>query len=552
MALHPHRLLIGILALALLPVGFAKDDAAAELFRKGRRAQAHGRHIEAYLLYSRARALDPANRKYAIAARGVRRGAARLLAATGEHSAALAMAPDSWEYGSADSAETERESRIGISTRTTQPVPTQPETLSYSAHETSFRFRGTLREAYLEVAKEFGVRVLFDESFKGDTQIRADLTECDFRCATRALGEVGTALIVPIDDDLLFVAEDTQSARSEFETVAVASIPLDSGLSADEVSEVAQAVQQVLDIKKLQARASSGLVVRDSVSKVRMARLLAQALLYPRGTAQIELQLVTASRTGHIRAGVNLPSTFPVANLSTLLGASPAAANTDRLIGIGGGKTVLGVTVGDASVIARLDASSSQALHSMQLTSAHGMPAEFKVGERYPVASAQYSPGAAGATVPGVGIGTGSYIQPAPSITFEDLGVSLSVTPLIHSALDFTLDLNVNFRFLSGSAVNDIPVLANREFQSQVRLRRGEFAIISGMTIYERRTSKAGLAGLSQIPLLGRLFSRNERRWTESDLLVLVRPKIARLPPGELARTRSFLFGAEQRPVPAL
>ena len=550
MALHPHRLLIAILALALLPVGFAKDDSAAELFRKGRRAQAHGRHIEAYLLYSRARALDPANPKFAIAARGVRRGAARLLAASGEHGAALAMAPDSWEYGSADSPEAERERSVDISLRTSQPVPTQPQTLSYSAHETSFRFRGTLRQAYLEVAEEFGVRVIFDEGFEGDTQIRADLTECDFRCAIRALGEIGTVLIVPIDDDLLFVAEDTQSARSEFDSVAVASIPLDSGLSPDEVSEVAQAVQQVLDIKRLQAQASSGLVVRDSVAKVRMARLLAQTLSHPRGTTQIELHLVATSRAGHVRAGVNLPSAFPITNLSTLLGASPVATNSDRLIGMGGGKTLLGVTVGDASVIARLEAGSAQSLRSMQLICAHGMPAEFKVGERYPVASAQFSSGSSGTTLPG--IGTGSYVQPPPSITFEDLGVSLSVTPLIHSALDFTLDLNVNFRFLSGSAVNDIPVLANREFQSQVRLRRGEFAIISGMTLYERRSSRAGLAGLGQIPLLGNLFRRNERRWTESDLLVLVRPRIARLPPGERARARSFLFGTEQRPVPAL
>ncbi len=544
-----RRALVAILALIFLPVALA-DDGAEDLFRKGRRAQSQGRHIEAYLLYNRARALDPANLKYVRAARGVRRGAAQLLAAAGEHRTALEMVPDSWEFQSIDSGDRAPAREPAISVAQVRPAPSEPKTLNYSDHEAAFRFRGTLREAYLEAAKEFGIRIVFDEEFDDDRLIRAELTECDFRCVMRALGEIGTALVVPLDHDLLFVAEDTSSTRSEFETVAFGSVPLDSALTPDEVSEVSQAIQQVLEIRRLQAPSSGRLFLRDSVSKVNMARLLAQSLLHPRGMAQIELQMVTVSRSGHIRAGMNLPSTFPMANLSTLLGASPDPASAGRLIGLGGGKTVLGVTVGDASLIARLDASSAQTLHSLHVRSAHGMPAEFKIGERYPIATAQYSSGAAASGAQAVG--NGSYIQPAPSISFEDLGLNLAVTPLIHSALDVTLELEVNFRFLAGQAVNDIPVLANREFKSQVRLRRGDFAIVSGMSVYERRGSEGGLWGLGQIPWLGSLFRRNERRWSQRDLLILVRPRVVRLPPGELSRTPEFLYGTEQRALPAL
>ena len=545
----PRRFPIAILVIALSPLAAVANDAEA-LFRKGRRAQSQGRHIEAYLLYSRARALDPANPSYIRAARGVRRGAAQLLAAAGEHRTALEMAPDSWEFHSIDADDREPVRKAAISVSQDQPAPSAPKKLRFSDHETSFRFRGTLREAYLEAAEEFGIRIVFDEGFDDDTPIRADLTECDFRCAMRALGEIGTVLVVPLDDDLLFVAEDTASTRSEFESTALASIPLASALTPDEISEVSQAIQQVLDVKRLQALSSGGLFLRDSVTKVNMARLLAQGLLHPRGVAQIDLQMVTVSRSGDIRAGIDLPTTFPVANLSAVLGAAPDASGTDRLIGLGGGKTVLGVTLGDASLIARLNASSAQNIHSLYVRSAHGMPAEFKIGERYPIATAQYSSGAAGSA--GQRVGNGSYIQPAPSISFEDLGLNLAVTPLIHSALDVSLQLEVSFRFLAGRAVNDIPVLANREFRSQVRLRRGNFAIVSGMTVYERRRSGRGLSGLGQIPWLGSLFRRNERRWSQRDLLILVRPRVVRLPPGELARIPEFLFGTEQRALPTL
>ena len=540
------RTLIAFFALIVLSAA-SGQGGAQDLFREGRRAQSQGRHIDAYLLYNRARALDPTNRKYLRAMQRVRRGAAQLLAAAGEHRMALELAPDSWEFKALDSGDIEPVQQAAISALPAKPAPTEPPKLNYLDHRTAFRFRGTLREAYLEAAEEFGIRVVFDEDFDGDRTIRADITECDFRCVVRALGEIGRTLLVPLDDDLLFVAEDTSVTRSRFETAAFATVPLDSEVTPEAVNEVSQAIQQILEIKRLQASSSSGLFMRDSVAKVNMARWLAQNLLHPRGAVQIELQLVTFSRSRHVRAGTSLPSTFPMTNLSTLLGATPDPAGADRLIGLGGGKTSVGVAVGDASLLARLDAGSARSIHSLHVRATHGTIAEFKVGERYPIATAQYSSGLAGN-----GSGAAGYVQPAPSISFEDLGLNLAVTPLIHSALDVTLDLEVNFRFLAGRAVNDIPVLANREIKSQVRLRRGDFAIVSGMSLYERRASRGGLWGLGQIPWLGRLFRRNERIWSQRDLLMLVRPRIVRLPPAELARVPEFLFGTEQRPVPAL
>ena len=241
---------------------------------------------------------------------------------------------------------------------------------------------------------------------------------------------------------------------------------------------------------------------------------------------------------------MDLPDTFPMTNFSTLFGALPDATGTERLVGIGGGKAVLGVALGDASVVARLEASATQTLQEMRIRTLHGTAAEFNVGERYPIVTAQYS---------GAPVSQGAgYVQPPPSVTFEDLGLNLSATPMVHSANEVTLDLDVNFRLLAGGAVNDVPIISNREFQSQVRLRQGEFVIVSGMGVYERSLTRGGLAGLGQIPVLGALFRRNEWRWARRDLLALVAPRIVRLPPSELARSREMLFGPEEGPIPVL
>ena len=539
--LSPARRFLSLIVLAVLVVPAAADESAEALYRKGFRAQRQGRHIEAYVYYSRARALDPANVKYVRASRGVRRGAAQLLAAAGEYRTAIQLAPDSWEFQSLMSEADEGDRPASVSVEAAKPLPRQPAELVYAGHRTAFQFRGTAGEAYEAVGEEFGVRVVFDRDFDPDRSVRADLSECDFGCAMRALGAITGSLAVPLASDVMLLAPDQPIKRAELETAAFASIPLDGALTPEEITEVGQAVQQVLDLKRFQSTVSgSVLFLRDSVAKVGMARTLASNLLHPKGELQIEVRMIMVSDGSRRNFGVALPTSFPATTLGAMLGSAPAAA-AQRIVALGGGETAVGVSVGDASVLARFEASFSETLQSMRFRATHGVPAEFKVGERFPITTAQFSGGP-----PQGGAG---YIQPPPSITFEDLGLNLAVTPYIHTALDVTLQLEVDFRLLAGGSVNDVPILSNREFTSHVRLRRGEFAIVSGMAIYERRKTSSGVAGLGRIPWLGNLFRTNDWQWNRSDLLVLVRPSVVRLPPGELSRMPEFLFGSEERPL---
>ncbi len=524
-------------------------DSAEDLFRKGMRAQRHGREVEAYLLFSQARALQPANPKYARAARQVRGSAVSLLALAGQHAAALEMAANSWDYPGHPDDDPSPTATPNVLVAHTVPPASQPVRLVYSDHEASFRFRGTLREAYQSVAREFGVRVLFHSDFDGDRPFRGELDRCDFPCAIRVLAQLGRTLVVPLEEALILIADHGPGIKDELEPVALTSIPLDRTLSPEDVAQVSQAIQQVLDITRGQALVSAdALVLRASMQKIEMARMLAEDLLRPPASVQIEIRVLSVARGRRVRGGIDLPGTFPVTNFSTLFGAMPSTDGVERLIGFGGGKTVLGVAVGDISVEARLNSSSSQSVYAGHIRGQHGLEATFKVGESYPIATAQFSPGPLDGPRPG----TPNYVQPPPSVRFEDLGMSLSVTPMVHSAKEVSLALEVTFKFLAGATVNGVPILSNREFQSQIRLRENEFAIVSGASVFERQLTGGGMAGLGGIPFIGRLLRRNESRWNERDLLIVLRPRIVTLPASELVRGPAFLFGSEERAVPAL
>ncbi len=546
----------GLPTALLLVVAFSAvaQESADSLFRKGSQAQRDGRHVDAYVLFNQARALDPANEKYIWAAQSVRENAAQMVASSGDYRTAIAMAPSAAGLQNLvpeTEAEPER-ARITVTNEEPERVLKGPVDLKPEDHVSVFRFRGTLAEAYEQIAEEFGLDVIFDEEFDGEQEVRVDLFDCDFRCVMLAMRDVGQTLLVPLTEKLFLLAEDNANSRRKLEPVASIMIPLNDALTAEEVTQIGQAIQQSLEVKRFQMSPTSGMLfMRDTVTKVRMAQAMVDALMHPRGAVMIELSVVSMNSDRTAELGVTLPYSSTITNFSTIFNAVPPQFDGSLpLIGIGGGDTLLGVSVGNSQALATMNRGTGRSLQTLSIRAEHGMPAELKLGERYPIVNAQFS----AAPTPGLddAINSGNFSQPIPSFTFEDLGLNMKVTPLIHSANEVTLELETEFRLLAGGAVNGVPILSNREFHTSVRLRQGEFAIVSGMTIQEQRNTRTGTSGLADIPFLGRLFSRHRRQRNLSELLILVRPRVIRLPPAEIVPSLTFRFGPEQRPLPAL
>ena len=160
-------------------------------------------------------------------------------------------------------------------------------------------------------------------------------------------------------------------------------------------------------------------------------------------------------------------------------------------------------------------------------------------GDKFPVMSSGYF----GPT----NFQNGQVYQPPPSFTFEDLGVTMKVTPHIHGMDEVTLELEAEFKVLSGQSLNGIPVISSRKLTSKVRLREGEWGVVGGlMTSSEARTIQ-GIAGLSQIPVLGQLIRSNTKDVNTIDVLMLIKPTLLNLPPDQFV-SPPIWTGSDARP----
>lgn len=124
-------------------------------------------------------------------------------------------------------------------------------------------------------------------------------------------------------------------------------------------------------------------------------------------------------------------------------------------------------------------------------------------------------------------------------IEFKDFGVKLSFQPLILDPKRINLKLNVSVSELADtnsftlqpigtSAVFTIPSLTERRAVSTVELSDGQSIGIAGMMNESMRSAVTKFPGLGDIPILGHLFRSQSFQKGETELVILVTPRLAK------------------------
>ncbi len=108
-----------------------------------------------------------------------------------------------------------------------------------------------------------------------------------------------------------------------------------------------------------------------------------------------------------------------------------------------------------------------------------------------------------------------------------------------------SLQLKVEVSSISGTGYGGLPTFGNRSVSSVIRLKDGETSILAGLIRDDERTTLEGMAGISQLPVIGRLFGRTKRERQETDIIVTLTPHIVRILDLSDADLRPFRIGRD-------
>ena len=124
-----------------------------------------------------------------------------------------------------------------------------------------------------------------------------------------------------------------------------------------------------------------------------------------------------------------------------------------------------------------------------------------------------------------------STTTPFPGAQYIDVGLKVKATPRIHADGDVTLQLSFDISSLTNQNFNSIPVISTDSVEQTVRVKQNETAALAGILQTQLTNAITGNPGIVSIPGAG-LFDQNQNNQRQdSELLILVTPRMVRLAP---------------------
>lgn len=146
-------------------------------------------------------------------------------------------------------------------------------------------------------------------------------------------------------------------------------------------------------------------------------------------------------------------------------------------------------------------------LATPKLVTVNNKEADLTIGETYPIV---YSTSVFG----------GQNVQ------YVDIGVHLRLTPTIGSDGTVTADLHPEYSELIGYTPSGYPIVANRKIDSTLRVGDNQTIVLGGLMRDTRSQTISKIPGLSDIPVLGKLFQNKQTAHERDEIVFLITPHV--------------------------
>ena len=396
------------------------------------------------------------------------------------------------------------------------PETTLPDSLVFRDAST--------RDVFSALGQFADVSVIFDPTFI-DEAVSIDLRGTSLSNALTSVARSTRNFYRITGDQTVTVIPDTPAKRREYEEEVVQTFYLSNA----DVGETMDLLRLVIDLRRLApVTATRAISVRDTPERLAATARLISAIDKARPEVVIDVELLEVDRSRLREYGLQFasPGSSGIDGSATIDGGGRFL---DELANLGASDVFVANLPGLFYKLLKRD-SDTRTLANPHLRTSEGLPAQARFGDRVPIPATTFSPIATG----------GIQQQPITSFNYADIGVNIDITPLTHHNGDVSLQLSIEVSNISGTGFGGLPTIGNRSIETTIRLRDGETNILAGLIRDDERDTLEGIPGLSDLPIIGRLFARNTRETQETDIIVTLTPRIIRVLDLEEQDIRAF------------
>ena len=559
------------LVVLILVAAMTAACGASRSFGRGDSAARAGNWDEAVEHYRRAVQQDPNRTDYKIAlerasinASHVHLDQARILEARGMFEDALREYRRAGEYDPTNRQiafkvqEIEKRLREAIESARAKPdivkmreqarrASPEPLLNPASREPLNLRFNNTsIRDILNFIGNSAGINVTFDRDF----QDRSYTVQLDGVSLEQALNQILSAnqlFYKIINERTIHVIPDTPPKRAQYEEQVIRTF----FISHADATELAQLINTIIRVPSMAVqpmvaanKTANTITIRSTAAVASIIEKMIEANDNPRAEVVIDVQILEVNRNRAKQYGLELsnyavgvvfspeqdPRVGSTPTTPTTPGQTPTTPTTSTLSAppFNANSITRGISPSDfylsvpSAVVRFLETDNETKLIAKpQLRGAEGEKLTLNLGDEIPVPATVFTPFAQG----------GANVNPLTSFNYKPVGVNVEMTPRVTFEGDIILELSVESSTLGGDvniAGQNLPSFGSRKVRTKLRLRDGESNLLAGLLREDERRALRGFPGLLRLPIIKQLFSSNDTSIAQTDIVMLLTPRLVR------------------------
>ena len=440
----------------------------------------------------------------------------------------------------------------GVSAMASQP----PELKPLSRAPINLKMSNDAKIVYETIGKLAGLTVIYDPDLQAK-RISTELNNVTLEQALDIVSLESKSFVKPVTENIIMVVPDTAQKRRDYEEQVVRTFYLSNVAIAQDLTEITTGLRQLLDLKRIQqVNAQSAIIIRDTPDKIALAEKIIRDIDKAKPEVIVQVQVLEA-RTDRLRDLGILPGQTASVQINPNNSTSSSGTSTTTPTNNGGvtlkqlthlNQNDVVFTLPGATANFVLTDTTTKIVQDPELRAIDGQSAKLKIGDRIPVATGSFQAGVGVGSTGGAG-----FVNPLVNTQFQyiDVGVNLDITPHVHPNHDVSMKVSVEVSAQTGSAsIGGItqPIISQRKVEHEIRLREGEVSILGGLISRVDQKTLNGWPGLAKIPIFRYLFSEDKNDAQEDEVLIVLTPRVVRLPDWTKANLRPIYSGTETYP----
>lgn len=396
---------------------------------------------------------------------------------------------------------------------------------TWAPQNLSFRNK-SLPDIYMSLGRAYGINIVLDKQIR-DTKVTVDLRNLTFLKALDTLMVVNRHFFKVIDNNTIIIMEDNPTTRKAYDNQIIRTFYLSNVTPSD----LKPHIRQLSEIKTFaENERLNSITIKGTPEQVALMEKIIRDNDKAQPEVVVQIELLEVNKNKMRKVGIQPIDNFGSPTYRAGLIADPVGRSNDDA-DAGGIRGIFPsldeedflTLVPNLAVDFLKESGDSNQVANPHLRVTSGEEGTVRIGQSIPVVNTSFT----NANISGSTSGSQSFgDQALTTFNYQEVGIFISVTPRVHYNDEVTLELKMEVSSVLSAGLQ--PIFGKREVTTSLRLRDGEMNVLAGLLTEEERKSIAGIIGLMDIPVLGKLFTNDEKIISKTDIVMTVRPVIIR------------------------